>query len=189
MKIKGDFITNSSSTNYVVEESFQGKLKETIEENFAILVKKIFDYMTKLYVNPAQPDSEKFEMLHLDITFEKDKFTFEAEETEEYLEIQRPGDVWFYGLKTVIEYYGKHLNINFYYMASQEAKDIDDAIKLIVRQIFQDVFEVEDVSVRHKREIIECRGDGWDGGDPCFGHYGESDICKDEVEIKESITM
>ena len=48
---------------------------------------------------------------------------------------------------------------------------------------------LEEIEILHTRNVVDYQGDGWDGGDPCFGFYGESDKCKADVEVKETITM
>lgn len=190
MKIKGDFVTNSSSTNYVVEEYFQGEMKRAIFENFGELIKKFFDYIKEVYGDPSQTDDvRKIDMLKLNASIEKDALKFSAEHIEDYLEIQFPNDTWLYGLKTEIETHGKNLSINLHYVASQEAKMVDDVTKQMTRQMLQDIFEEEDIEILHSRKIVDYQGDGWDGGDPCFGYYGESDKCAEEVEVKETISM
>jgi len=48
-----------------------------------------------------------------------------------------------------------------------------------------------EVEIRIERRVVECVGDGWDGGDPGFGGgpYSSSDYCMEDIECDRILTV
>jgi hypothetical protein len=198
MKIKSDFVTNSSSTSFMVVDTWEIKsgsmlISQNFNEGLEVFdISRLFlAYIYKLTDHQAIPNFgiEKHDD-HLQLSFEAPK-----NDCEDYIlkyDIIDDGstkEVYLYGVDFTMNVYNdKSVEASFHYSTSHSADEIKKAISKMIEDIV-DMLRLAGLEIEGERRVLEFNGDGWDGGDPCFGHYGESDVCKEEVEGEYKLTI
>jgi len=197
MKRKSDFITNSSSTNYIVIETWEvmsGDIKiykDDARIESANITKQFIDFV--LALEPDNNYMTNFSIAvddeHLQLAFGEDSEG--RDETEINLSLGKGEGIlnlWEINF-TLNAYNDRSIECSFHYKSASGSKDLDKAIDLMVTAFIKMLGLTKCVDVEIDRRIFEFTGDGWDGGDPWCGYYGDSNKCREEVECKRILTL
>ncbi len=199
MKRKSDFITNSSSTNYVVIETWEmvsGDIKIYKNRNrleSKDITKKFIDFVHGLNASYSiNTFSIAKSDTHLQLAFGED-----SEDSEDGNEISlgtgKGGDgmvLWDTCL-TLNVYDDESFDCIFHYTAFEGSIMLNKAIDLLISGFIKILGITSEVEIRIERRVVECVGDGWDGGDPGFGGgpYSSSDYCMEDIECDRILTV
>jgi hypothetical protein len=194
MKRKSDFITNSSSTNYIVIETWEvvsGDIKiykDKDKMESINITKQFIDF-----VNDLTYYDEDW-MIDFSLVVNKDhlQLSIDGEDEDNYSEMTiGDGDnrieVGNFDL-TLNSYNNKSWECSVHYSCDRSSKELDKAINQLITKFIK-IFNFNgSIEIGIERRVIECPTDGWDGGDP-MGYYAESEVCKKEVNCKKIITL
>ncbi len=198
MKRKSDFVTNSSSTSYIVIETWElvsgdikiYKDKTRIESRN--ITKQFIDFVNGM-TEPKYQFMIDFSTVmnedHLQLGFGGDETDFSNWNEIELGTGKNNEKMYIYSPDFTLNVYDdKSMNCSFHYTTNESAKSLNKAIDLMVVEFIKILGITNKIDVEIERRIFEFGGDGWDGGDP-MGYYAESDVCREEVECKRILTL
>jgi hypothetical protein len=196
MKMKSDFVTNSSSTSFIVIDTWEVTSGDiVISQDFNVetesldITKKFIDYIYGLTQLQAVPNFciVKNED-HLQLGFEATKgdyteyfFNYKEPDTENPKEMVTREVYLCEPDFTMNIYNDKSIDVGFHYKTSQSIAEIKKAINQMIIDLIE-MLGISNISIKGERRVVDFEGDGWDGGDPWCGYYGESEVCKKEVD-------
>ncbi len=189
MKIKNDFITNSSSTNYIVIETWEmksGDMQFYSGRNRSQSMNITKQFLS--FINDLTPYDEDW-MLDFSVSMHDDHLQLSIDEAEECIigEENDRVDLWDLDL-TLNAYDNKSWNCSVHYTCNFSAYTLNKAIDLLLTKFIK-MFNFNGVSeVEIERRVMDCPTDGWDGGDP-MGYYAYSDQCRGEVDCKRILII
>ena len=198
MKRKSDFITNSSSTSYIVIETWEvvsGDIKiykdKTRIESIDI-TKQFIDFVIGLS-DPEYKFMIDFEIVvnhdHLQLGFGGDSDNSNELEIElDYGKGKYKKIILWNPDLTLNIYDDKSIKCGFHYTTNEKASLVRKATDLLIKKFIKMLGITKHIDIEIERRVFECIGDGWDGGDP-MGYYANSEQCKRAVECKGILTV
>jgi hypothetical protein len=187
MKIKGDFITNSSSTSFILKGIGKTEIYSNEEVDLPSFISAVMsdDLEFKGF-------SSFLKIKHDDLEFEgfirnpdEEEYTLEDKERCKIKKCETCGECGSY--KVRIKKYGKVIKIDYEglspYISSPSTEFPYNTFKFIISKIFEN-FDNEKIMVEYNQIVEETGGDGWNGGDP-MGYYSNTSDCKSSEQMSK----
>ena len=171
MKIKCDFVTNSSSTGFILKNTITGVL--TVSNDISVGdVAKVFDDNNQGYYYEDCVSITKG-----DDVFDEEYFNIYMKLVEFFVGDSENTDIKV--LLTIVENFSDNVN---------SSKPLDRMKQTLEVLIGQSGIKVEDSKLMMTQNVVDFWGDGWDGGDP-MGQYKNSHECMAHETLTGIVTI